>query len=124
MSDQHMWRLRDAALHVLRRCGHWETLAGLRLMAADWREIKIIHRTPFQRHCYGLDPRMFTNALALARAETDLPYVLEIWCLHATPSAVWTQVLQLQWSDGEAERRVVSYRSGLWELPLMMLIAG
>ena len=34
---------------------------------------------------------------------------------------VWTQVLQVQWSDSETERRLVGFREGEWEWPLIKL---
>ena len=72
MSDaDRAWRLRDAAVRVVGDC-------GLRLVVADWRGMRIVHRTPFQRPRHTPDPRTHSNALALAEIEPDLAYILEI----------------------------------------------
>lgn len=67
-ADDRAWRLRDAAVRVIRECGRWEgeSLGGLRLVIADWQGMRIVHRTPVQRPRHTLDPRTYTNALALA----------------------------------------------------------
>lgn len=115
--EERIWRLRDAAIRVLHGCGYWQRLGGLRLLTADWRDLKIVYRTPFQRK--RPDPLTYAGALAVAEAEPDLAYVLEIWQCRGTQ---WCQVLHMQWSDDNAERRVLSYQSGEWELSLIVLV--
>ena len=121
MSEDQVWRLRDAANRVIQSCGNWERMGQLRLMVADWRRMRIVLKTPFQRRLHGPEPRTYTNALALAQAEPDLAYVLEIWSREQVPQVQWFQVLHIQWSHDDTERRVVSYRSGSWEVALMRL---
>ena len=122
MSDgDRVWRLRDAAVRVVHEHGHWETIGGARLVIADWRELRIAYQTPFQRLRHIPDPRSYSNALALAAAQPDLAYVLEIWTYPNMLAKVWTQVLHAQWSDSDAERRVVTFKEGGWEWPLIKL---
>jgi hypothetical protein len=118
MDEERIWRLRDAAIRVLHGYGQWEMLGGLRLLTADWRDLKIVYRTPFQRKRPCADPLTYASALALAQAEPDLAYMLEIWHWRG---AQWYQVLHTQWSEDNAERRVLTYRFGEWELSLMVL---
>jgi hypothetical protein len=120
-ASERAWRLRDAAVRVVRDCGRWESHAGLRLVVADWTGMRIIYRTPFQRPRNTPEPRTYLHALALATADPDLAYVLEIWTAPRRPTKVWTQVLQVQWSDSGAERRVVFFKEGGWEWPLIKL---
>ncbi len=114
-----VWCLRDAAVRVICDRGHWETIGGLRLVVADWQAMRIVHRTPFQRPPLFPDPRMYSNALALATAEPDLAYVLEIWTYPNMLEHVWAEVLHVQWSANEAEKRIVSFKAGGWEWPLI-----
>ena len=58
-------------------------------------------------------------ALAFAQAEPDLAYVLEIWTYPTVLSQVWTLVLQAQWSDSDTDQRVVTFKEGGWEWPLI-----
>jgi len=112
-------RLRDAAVHVIRERGRWETIGGVRLVVADWEGIRIVYRTPFQRLRHIPDTRSYSNALAFAQAEPDLAYVLEIWTYPSVSTQVWTLVLQAQWSDSDADQRVVAFKEGGWEWPLI-----
>jgi len=120
-ADDRVWRLRDAAVRVVRERGRWETIGGVRLVVADWQGMRIAYRTPFQRIRHIPDPRSYSNALAFAEAEPDLAYVLEIWTYPNMLTQVWTQVLQTQWSDGDTEQRVVSFKEGGWQWPLIKL---
>jgi hypothetical protein len=115
------WRVGAAAVRVIRECGRWETLGDLRIVVADWEGMRIGHRTPFQRARYGPYPRTYSQALALAAAEPDLAYVLEIWTYPNMLTNAWTQVLHVQWSANGAEKRVVSFKEGGWEWPLIKL---
>ncbi len=117
---EHIWRLRDAALRVLHARAHWETLGGLRVVVADWASTKITYRTPFQRGLRAPETLTYASAQALANADRDLPYVIEIWSLQEAPPQ-WFQVLHVQWSDNDAERRVVAFTEGAWEAPLLQL---
>jgi|SRR5689334_8372460 len=116
-----VWRLRDAAVRVIRDHGHWETVAGLRLVVADWQAMRIVHRTPFQRPRLIPSPHAYSNALALAASEPDLAYVLEIWTYPNMLTQVWAEVLHVQWSANEAEKRVICFKEGGWEWPLVKL---
>ena len=111
-------QLHDAALAALKARGEMSAIDGVsgRVLTADLGELSILHTTPFQK-LHLLTPDLALKA-ALFEMETgkkatlNLPYGLDIW-------SAGRKVFNLEWSDGDHQVKLVTFKRGAWEASLL-----
>jgi hypothetical protein len=106
--------IRDKALNMLRNRGTWQTIRGpgaksIRVLMYKATDLKMMHRTPFQRFGETPDYAKYLAALYGSNRTYNLPYALDVWS--------GKKVLNIEWAD-DGRVDLVSYKPGDWERAL------
>jgi hypothetical protein len=105
--------LRDLAMAALKRGGKWKTITGargdLRIFFCD-TPVKIAYAGPFQGWANDT-PEIAKHFQAVRGKAVNLPHSLDVWS--------GKKVLNVEWSDGDAQFEVIAFRRGDWEALLL-----
>ena len=106
--------IRADALELLRSRGEMRAIDGVpgRIQSYECGSVSFMHTTPFQQ-LHILPPEMLAEIALLEQAtgrkmSRNLEYGLDIWSDHR-------KVFNLQWSIGDREIHLVSFKRGVWQ---------
>jgi hypothetical protein len=105
---EQVLQIRKYALDILNLRGNWTTKwCSTRLLAVEFNDFEMLHRTPFQPIFKLTDGQKYAFALTGRTRKPNFPYGLDIWY---GPK----KVLNLEWDDSGAVN-ILSFRRGHWE---------
>jgi hypothetical protein len=101
---------RDRALTLIKEKGTWVQYGSMKRLQATIGQLRVTHRTPFQKMSSGSERLRSMRALFGGRAK--LPYGLDIWLGNE-------RVLNIEWDEAGGVE-LLSYRPGEWEASLQV----